>query len=188
MGVAFGGLVNLTKGIADAQSTLANLKSLNLADYFLDFGGSSLLTTLADIQNINMNAVQSAGYTGICYDLESFGSTVTASSLTTSFAAAKAKGLKVLIVACDAGCGISFIGQVLQSSYVAYVSPMLYTLGTESSLTTALSQTNFSLWKNLPAKVLASLPNGASPTTLYAQAQTAFSAKGITLSGYIVWA
>jgi hypothetical protein len=185
LGVAFGGWASATNALTDAAGILPSLVGAK----YLDIGGGNTngRWTLASITELNskLSTIKTTGYVGVCYDIEE-GDSGLASALTSSFALAKAAGLKVLVtISHSAPYGISdadmVMAAVASSADVDYLSPQLYTSGAE----TANDYTGtWTLFKTAKAAIVVSI---ASPG-LYSSAQTYFSQQqGITLSGFIAW-
>jgi len=189
IGVAF-------SGYADAGSAISNsggIKNSLPGNKYISIGGgnsagswtSSVLSSVTS--NINSNAF--SGYQGIVFDVEQ-GDSGLASAFETAFAAAKGKGLEVLVTTShSAPYGMtdaySLMTNFLGSSNIDYISPQLYSSGTESQNDYTTSQgVGWNLYQNIHAKVVPSIVT----SSYYSSAQSYFSGQGVTLSGYLQWA
>lgn len=128
-----------------------------------------------------------AGYNGILYDIE-IGDSGLSSAFETSFKTAKSKGFKVLVsVSHSTPFGIadgqSLMISFLSSTSIDLISPQLYTSGTEATNDYTENPVLWSQWKTSNIPIVVSI-NTAS---LYNNAVSFFSSKGIQLQGYIVW-
>ena len=128
-------------------------------------------------------------YAGICYDIQQ-GDAGLLSLFQSSFAAAKAKGLKVMVtVGGTQPSGISD-GSTLMTAFLAsanidIISPRLYTLGTEGANSYAVASGAIP-WANFKTATALIAPAMVSKC-YYADAVTYFAGQGVTISGYIQW-
>jgi len=187
LGVAF-------TGYSDPSSALSGSAGLALPGLkYIALGGgnsagdwtSSVLTSITNAINDN----SFSGYHGIVFDVEQ-GDSGLAGQFETAFQAAHSKGLSVLVtISHSAPYGISdaasLMSNFLSSSNIDYISPQLYTSGTETSndYTTAAG-VNWSSYASSVARVVPSIVTA----NLYSSAQSYFSSQGVSLQGYIQWA
>jgi len=160
------------------------------------------MTRLTNVKNY-INSPGFSGYQGLVFDVEegTYAPPVTIenvkSAFEAAFQAAKSKGLKVLVtVSHSAPYGLpnpsgspsdasKLMDAFFASSNIDYISPQLYTSGSEGSNDyTTSGGVPWSRYKNSKAKVVPSIVR----SSLYASAQTYFSGQGITLAGYVQWA
>ena len=128
-----------------------------------------------------------AGYDGICYDVEE-GDSGLESAFAQSFAAAKAAGLKVFVtVSHSQPYLISDASSLMQSFFsdgnIDYISPQLYTKGTESSNDYSFVGTPWTAYASAKAAIVPSIVCAS----YYASAVNYFKSQGVTLQGYIEW-
>lgn len=187
LGVAFGGWASASQALTDALGTFSRLAGSK----YLDVGGGNAngYWTASRISELNSNLanIKNAGYYGVCYDIEE-GDSGLSGAFTASFALAKSQGLSVLVTTSHSqpygvGDASALMKAVLSSSSVDYVSPQLYSSGTETANDYTAVSTPWSAYKNAKAKVVVSV---ASPG-LYQSAQSYFQAQGITTYGFISW-
>jgi hypothetical protein len=112
-----------------------------------------------------------------------------AAAFAQSFAAAKAKGLKVLVtISHSAPYGIGDAYPLMQSfftnSNIDFLSPQLYTSGSElNNEYTTSGGVTWNMYAGARAKVIPSIVKA----NMYADAQTYFAQHGVTLAGFIQW-
>jgi len=147
------------------------------------FTASSLNIINTAIQNGQFN-----NYRGIVFDIEE-GDSGLYSSFAQCFRTAVAKGLGVMVtVSHSAPYGISDAASLMKSLLadpnVKYISPQLYTSGTENVNDFAISQGfPWSAYKNTKAIVIPSIVK----SSYYPAAQAYFASQGVTTQGYIQW-
>jgi hypothetical protein len=185
--VAFSGWSNI--GNAIYESSLVG-NSFN-GDIYMSFGGGNTNGRLTKDNLAALNTAITDGslsrYAGICYDVEE-GDTGLSADLEASFAVAKNAGKKVLVsVSHSAPSGMSdrviVMDDLFKSSNIDFISPQLYTTGTESENDYTAWDVSWESWATSKAPVVVSIVN----YNYYAHAQTFFAGKGITLHGYIQW-
>lgn len=192
LGVAFSGEIDVSLALSTSSSYINTLH----AEKYLDIGGGTRTWTAAWITKLNANfqSIISAGYTGVCYDLE-LGDAGLAYSLSDSFAQAKSAGLKVLVTVSHQAPyafsdGAAIMNMIFASTHVDFLSPQLYSSGTEGQNDYALSTagTNSQItWSSYQASIAKIVP-AIVKDSYYANAQTTFlNSYGITLSGFITW-
>ena len=135
-----------------------------------------------------INAGSLSGYDGIGYDVEE-GVAGLEADFAASFAAAKAKGFKVLVtVSHSAPYGITDAPELMKSFFanpdIDLLSPQLYTDGTEPENDYDISQGV--VWRQYADCQAAVVPSIVKDT-MYSDAQTYFANEGVTLQGYIQW-
>jgi len=188
VGVAFSGLVDPSSAISNSGGVYGNLPGAK----WISLGGgnsagswtSSLLSSVTS--SINNNAF--SGYQGIVFDVEQ-GDSGLASAFETAFAAAKAHGFKVLVtVSHSCPYGISDAASLMSgffgSSHIDYISPQLYTSGSEGANDYTTNGVAWSSYASSRAQIAPSIVTAS----YYASAQSYFSGLGITLHGYVQWA
>jgi hypothetical protein len=155
-------------------------------------GAASGSWTSAAVQAVTtaINGNKFSAYSGIVYDIEE-GTTGLAQAFAASFAAAKAKGLKVMVtISHSAPYGIKDAATLMNSffpnSNIDYISPQLYTTGTEKvNDFTANGGVPWSAYasSNCKAKVVPSIP----AASMYSNAKTTFASFGVQTAGFIQW-
>lgn len=189
MGIAFSGWANVDTALTES----IGVKNSLVGDKYISLGGGAESTgsfTASFLSEINTAIADGRfdDYDGLAYDVE-VGDSGLSADFASSFAAAKAKGFKVLVtVSHSAPYGISDAATLMQGfisdDNIDYLSPQLYTTGEESSNDYAdplLSWTEFAAAK---AKIIPSIVKAA----YYPDAVTYFETQGVTLEGYIQWA
>jgi hypothetical protein len=189
MGVAFSGWADVTNALRDSAGTLSSLPGTK----YLSIGGGNAngRFTAQVLSNLNaaITAGRLAGYQGICYDIEE-GDAGLSTAFATSFATAKQYGFKVLVsVSHSAPYGITDAKTLMTSffsnSNIDYITPQLYTTGTEIQNDYALvNGVTWNDWKSSRAPIVASIVRAS----YYDAARNYFSTNfGITLRGFIQW-
>jgi len=189
LGVAFSGYADPGSALSSSSSIRNSLPGTK----YICLGGgnsaggwtSAILSSVTS--SCNSNAF--SGYQGIVFDVEQ-GDSGLASAFETAFSAAKGSGLLVLVtISHSAPYGFSdastLMSDFLGSSHIDYISPQLYTTGTETSndYSTA-GGVGWNQYQSSRAKIVP----GIVTSSLYASAQSFFSGQGVTLSGYVQWA
>ena len=131
---------------------------------------------------------QLAGWDGIVYDIEE-GDSGLAAAFATSFATAKANGLGVLVTVSHSepyavSDAATLMTSFFSNSNIDYLSPQLYTTGSETTNDYTAVGTLWSSYATAKAKIIPSVVLGSRD---YPTAQTYFSQYGITLYGYVQW-
>jgi len=189
IGIAFSGYADPSSAI----SSSAGIKGSLPGNKYIALGGgnsagdwtSSVLSSVTSSLNNN----DFSGYQGIVFDIEQ-GDSGLSSAFESAFAAAKGRGLKVLVtISHSAPYGFSdastLMSNFLGSSNIDYISPQLYTTGSESQ--NDYSTTAGVGWNQYQGSTPQVVPSIVT-SGLYSSAQSDFSQQGVTLSGYIQWA
>jgi len=184
LGVAFTGYSDPASALSGSNLALPGLKYIALG------GGnsagdwtSSVLTSITNsINNNNFNA-----YHGIVFDVEQ-GDSGLSGQFETAFQAAHNHGLSVLVtISHSAPYGIndaaSLMSDFLSSTNIDYISPQLYTTGTE----TTNDYSNTTSWNQYASSRAQVVPSIVT-ANLYSDAYNHFQSYGVTLHGYIQWA
>ena len=187
VGIAFSGYADISTALQQSSAVAAKIP---VAKYLSVGGGNSAGSMTATILNAITAAIQAnqlSGYHGICYDVEE-GTSGLESAFAQSFAAAKAAGLKVFVtVSHSQPYAINDASSLMQSffndSYIDYISPQLYTSGTESSNDYTAVGTPWTSYASAKAAIVPSIVCAS----YYASAVNYFKSQGITLQGYIEW-
>lgn len=170
----------------------ANIRTGLPGKKFLSFGGgqnngrwSSM--ALSNLDNGIKNK-QLAGWDGIVYDIEE-GDSGLASAFASSFANAKAHGFSVLItVRHSQPYGIPDAASLMKSffsnSNIDYISPQLYTTGSEPANDFTALETAWNMYASARAKIVPSVVQGLRD---FPSALKHFSHYGVTLAGFIQW-
>lgn len=188
LSLAFSGWVDVESALTDSNTVLHNL----VGTKYISFGGgnengafdSTQLTALTNA--INQGVFDQ--YDGIAYDVEE-GVSGLETDFQLSFAAAKAKGFKVLVtVSHSAPYDISDAAELMNSffadSNIDILSPQLYTTGEEAENNYDTSHgVSWASYAACKAAIVPSLITSA----FYPSAQAYFAEQGVTLKGYIQW-
>jgi len=175
-------------------SDSSSIKSGLPGSKYISLGGGNAAGrfTSAILGTINtaINNGTFSGYNGIVFDIEE-GDSGLYSNFATAFQSAKNKGFKVLVtVSHSAPYGISdfssLMDNVLKNTNVDYMSPQLYTSGSEGANDYSLTGTyNWTKYAATTQKIIPSIVRAS----FYSSAQTYFKSKfGITLAGFVQWA
>lgn len=188
LGIAFSGWTDPTAALQNS----AHVKNKLPGSKFIALGGGNEkgAWTSASLNSATaaILANQFAGYDGIAYDVEEGDSGLEA-LFEQSFAAAKARGFKVLVtVSHSAPYGIADGGTLMQSFFsdpnIDILSPQLYTTGSETGNDYATSHgVTWAQYASARAAVAPSIVKAG----MYADAQAHFLSQGVTLSGFIQW-
>jgi LysM repeat protein len=189
MSLAFSGWADLPTALQDSEHRLGQLKG----EKYLCVGGGNHngAFTLDNLTALTKAIARGkcAGYHGIAYDVEE-GDAGLASEFATSFATAKAKGFKVLVtVSHSAPYGMDDAASLMQCFFddanIDFISPQLYTTGTESANDYSISHgVDWSSYAGAKAVVLPSVVNAC----LYDAAKGFFAGQGVQIQGFIQWA
>jgi hypothetical protein len=188
LAVCFSGWIT----ISDAASNCATVKSQLPGKKYLSFGGGNAngRWTLSALINLDsgIKSKQLAGWDGIVYDIEE-GDSGLAAAFATSFATAKANGLGVLVTVSHSqpyavSDAVALMKSFFSNSNIDYLSPQLYTTGSELTNDFTAYGTSWSSYATAKAKIIPSVVLGSRD---YPTAQTYFSQYGITLYGYVQW-
>lgn len=188
LSIAFSGYVDPEEALSCSEPIKSSLQG---SKYIALGGGNShgawtesALTAITDA----INAGDFAGYAGIAYDVEE-GDSGLESAFAQSFAAAQMNNYRVLVsVSHSAPYGISDAATLMQSFFanpnIDYLSPQLYTTGTETSNDYATS--GGVAWSEYATAKAAVVPSIVQ-ADMYADAQAYFETQGVSLSGYVQW-
>lgn len=172
------------------QQSAAVLDSVPEVRYLtLGGGNQNGAFTQSALQAITaaIEAGQFAAYAGVAYDVEE-GDSGLGAAFAASFAAAKAQGLKVLVtVSYSEPYGISDAASLMQGFFaddnIDYLSPQLYTSGTETQNDYTAVGVSWEKYTTTKASVTPSIVQA----DMYADAQNYFAQQGVTLGGFVQW-
>ena len=161
---------------------------------FLSFGGgnSNGRWTLSGLNNLDLGIrnKQLAGWDGIVYDVEQ-GDLDLATAFAASFANAKANGLSVLVTISHSqpygvSDAVSLMTSFFSNTNIDYLSPQLYTTGSETGNDYTAVGTSWNAYKSSNSQIVPSVVLGSRD---YPTASAYFSQNhGIILSGFVQWA
>jgi len=188
LAVAFSGWVDADQALSDSAGTASTLTGSK----YLAFGGgnSDGHWTSAHLSKIisYCSSHKFSAYVGLAFDIEE-GDSGLASQFSKAFATCKSAGYKILVtVSHSAPYGFSDASSLMSSfisnKNIAYLSPQLYTSGTEGAndYTTAAGVT-WSQYAKASAIVVPSIVSGP----LYPSAQSYFAGQGVKTGGYVQW-
>lgn len=187
-GVAFSGHAKVNLALQEAERVRHQLQG----DKYICIGGGTRSTgyfTHEKIQNLNnaINAGELSDFQGLVYDVE-VGDAGLETIFQASFAAAKTKGLKVIVTVSHSepyavGDSQTLMRSFLADEHIDVLSPQLYDSGKEDYNKFDNIGVHWSAYANTNAAILPSIvrPN------LYENAKEYFEEKGISLGGYIRW-
>lgn len=186
----------LFSGYADVQKALSNsasVKKIPGKTYYLSVGGGNVngrFTAATLTQFIaNVGQVKTAGYAGVCFDVEE-GDAGLAPLFSNAFAACVKEGLVVMVTTShSAPFGITdastLVNSWVKDSNIGILSPQLYTSGTETTPDVETSMgVAWSIYKDSKAKFAPSIVSANQ----YPDVQKFFGGQGIGTNGYFVWA
>jgi len=188
-GIAFSGWTNPAAALRDSL----NVKDKLQGTKWISLGGGNAngrfsASSLDDI-NTAIDNGDFKDYSGIVFDVEE-GDAGLAAKFESSFQKARTAGLIVLVtVSHSAPYGFSdgadLMRAFLSSSSIGFISPQLYTTGSETRNDYAISQgVQWSEYKSTQAVILPSIVTAS----LYNDAELEFANQGITTQGFIQWA
>lgn len=188
LGLAFSGWTDIDNALQ--QSTHVHASVPDLKYITLGGGNSSGAFDAASLQAVTdaIDAGRFAAYGGIAYDVEQGDSGLSA-AFSASFAAAKRRGMKVLVtISHSAPYGISDAAELMQSFFadanIDFLSPQLYTTGFETENDYATSHgVSWAMYADARARVIPSIVHAG----MYADAQSHFAQQGVALSGFVQW-
>lgn len=188
MSVAFSGWTDVQNALSDSGNVYDSLKGTK----YISFGGGNAngRFSLAGIAGIDaaISGGLLSGYSGIVYDVEE-GDSGLAAAFANSFSLAKSFGFSVVVtVSHSAPYGIAdahtLMGTFLSSPNIDYISPQLYTSGTEASNDYDISSGyGWDNYRNSNPAVVVSIVRAS----YYDDAVGYFNNIGVPLSGYIQW-
>lgn len=188
--VAFNGWMNVDNILSQSSKVYDVL----YGQKYVSFGGGTEAGRITAARLAAIDSAMEAGrfdqYVGVVYDVETGDSGLTG-QLLQSLKLAKGRGFKTVVtVSHSAPYGIAdahtVMNGILQSEDVDYVSPQLYTKGTEPENDYDISQGY--QWENYVnradnVKIIVTIVD----RTYYADAQRFFGDLGVTLIGFIQW-
>jgi len=187
LGVAFSGWVDPQQAIAYTGPPLQGTKYVSVGG-----GNGNGHFSAARLETIasSINIFTGAGFEGLCFDVEECDAGL-AEHFEKAIAAAKAGGMKVFVTVSHSapyGCpdGAKLVASFLQNENLEFVSPQLYTAGTEPCADfTANDQLDWSGWA-VPAKTR--IVPSIVDVYQYPQAYGYFKHYwNVTLAGYMQW-
>jgi len=189
LGLSFSGWTSVSNAISESAAIINKLPGTKI----LTLGGGNdngywTASNLASVTTaINNGVIKNAGYAGIAYDIER-GDAGLGAAFLNSFAAAKTKGLIVIVtVSHSTPFGVpdtaSLMSTLLSSTQVDYMSPQLYSTGEETANEFDWVNVPWTSYRGIPAKIIPSIVDAS----MYPAAKTYFATFGITLSGFIQW-
>jgi hypothetical protein len=188
----FSGWISIREALRDCANVKVKLSQFHGKKY-LSFGGGNKngRWTLAALINLDsgIKSKQLAGWNGIVYDIEE-GDSGLAAAFATSFATAKANGLGVLVtVSHSQPYAVSDAPALMKSffsnSNIDYLSPQLYTTGSETKNDYTDLGTSWKAYAAAKAKIVPSVVLGSRD---FPTAKTYFTKFGIKLAGFMQWA
>jgi LysM repeat protein len=189
LGLAFSGWTDPSSALSNSAPVvdgLVGVKYITLGggNENGSFSASALSQIIAAINDGSF-----AAYQGIAFDVEE-GDSGLVTAFQQAFAAAKAKGFKVLVtVSHSAPYGMADAQAVMsaffQDSNIDFLSPQLYTSGSETANDWAT--TAGVTWEQYASARAVIIPSIVSPD-LYSNAQQVLAGYGVTTQGYVVWA
>lgn len=186
-GVWFGGESPKTAILNNINSA----SKITVGKKILDLGGGTptgIWTSTADLDYVSSRAadIKKAGWDGLCFDVEVCTPNIDfIDAFKKCFAACKAAGLMVIVTishslpwSCQTGQGqgSQLVSSWINDSNIDYISPQLY-----DADGTTLTASDLSMFKNIQAKILPSIPYDSDWANLN-NGNT-----GITSGGYIIW-
>ena len=188
IGIAFSGYADISTAFHQSSAVVS---SIPVAKYLSVGGGTSPdgYMSAAVLSKINdaILANELAMYDGICFDVEE-GDSNLESAYQQTFATAQAFGLKVFVtVSHSQPYAINDASSLMQFFFndnnIDYISPQLYTTGTESSNDYTFDGTPWTDYASAKAAIVPSIVC----ESYYASAVNYFKSQGVTLQGYVVW-
>lgn len=189
MGLAFSGWTDPNSALSNSAPVVDGLVGVK----YITLGGGNengafSASALSQIVTA-INGGRFAAYQGIAFDVEE-GDSGLAAGFQQAFAAAKAKGFKVLVtVSHSAPYGIAdapaLMSAFFQDGNIDVLSPQLYTSGSETANDWAT--TAGVTWEQYAGARAAIVPSVVS-ADLYVAAQQVLAGSGVTTQGYVVWA
>ena len=188
VGIAFSGWADVNSAISESSNVYNKLPGTKI----LSIGGGNANGRFTSSTLKSLNDALSSGrlndYHGISYDVEE-GDSGLEIPFRDSFALAKRMGKTVIVtISHSAPYGVQDAGTLMRSFFdngnIDYLSPQLYTSGTESS-------NDFSIqggvqWSEYATAKAAIVPSIVR-ASLYSSAQQTFASYGVYTKGYIQW-
>ncbi|BAZ71107.1 hypothetical protein NIES4106_59040 (plasmid) [Fischerella sp. NIES-4106] len=189
LGIAFSGWAKPDKALSDS----AEIKNRLVGHKYISLGGGNsngsftqqiLHSIITHIKNGKFS-----DYRGIAFDIEEGEANLT-SDFEHAFAAAKNKNFKVLVTTShSAPYGIpdarTMMKNFIKNENIDYLSPQLYTSGTETENDFATSQGVS--WEDYAHSKPVIVPSIVR-ANMYRDAKNRFSRHGVTTKGFIQWA
>jgi len=189
IGIAFSVDVNPSQALSDCKSIQPRLPGTK----YISLGGGDNDGSWTNSVLVNINSALNRGdfssYGGIAYDVEQ-GNSGLGTLFQDSFRIAKSKGLKVLVTVSHSapygfGDAKTLMDLFFADTNIDYLSPQLYTSGTESQNDYTTSQgVGWDQYKKTRAHIKPSIVRGS----LYSSAHSYFQQQGFNITGYIQWA
>jgi len=192
IGIAFSGWSNPQSALSDSSQRQPHLPGTK----FISIGGGNNNGAWSSSQLNTLNSAISggsfAGYGGIAYDIEE-GAGGLGSLFAESFRLAKQRGLRVLVsISHSAPYGFpqadaaALMRQFFSDSNIDYISPQLYTSGTESQNDYTTSQgVGWDQYRNSRSPIVPSIVRGS----YYSSALSYFRQNyQFNITGYVQWA
>jgi len=189
IGIAFSGWTDVNQAVSESEA----IKNYLPGSKFISLGGGNNngAWTNSTLESINL-AIQSQvfdGYNGIAYDIEE-GDAGLADLFAQSFTIARSSGFKVLVTTSHtAPYGITDAGSLMSrffnDSNIDYLSPQLYTSGTESQ--NDFVESGGVTWNDWTFTTIPIIPS-IIDADYYSDAEKQFQSLGIAIQGYIQWA
>lgn len=186
-GIAFSGWTDVSTAVSQSNAVIDKLSG----DKYICFGGG---TSDGDMTAAGLTAITNAindgslnAWDGIAYDVEG-GDSGLSDDFAQCFAAAKAKGFKVLVTvshSCPYGIddGPTLMSGFFADANIDILSPQLYTSGSESA--------NDYTWARVPWTDYANCKAAIAPSMVkasyYDDGVSYFATQGVTITGYVVW-
>lgn len=188
-GVAFNGWADPSTALSDSAGVYDSL----VGRKYISIGGGNKngrfskdrLTSLASM----LKAGKFSQYQGLAIDLEECSETGLASSFLAVTAAAKAAGLETMVTISHSapyGCDdkVDLMRAVFADSNCDYLSPQLYTSGSESEPDFVYDGVSWEEYASYKGRIIPSIVDDSH----YAATKSFFAAKGAPVSGFVQWA
>ncbi|MEM6455887.1 MAG: hypothetical protein AAF772_12395 [Acidobacteriota bacterium] len=188
MAIAFTGEADVDQALADSAKLIDRM----VGEKYLGLGGGDETGgwTAARIDAVvqDLDAGKLADYVGVAFDVEVCDEEGLADDFAEAFAAAKRQRLGVLVTISHSepyGCKdtTTLMKSFLDSAVIDYLSPQLYTSGSETENDYTAVGTPWSAYADTQAAVVPSIVRAS----MYADAQTYFQEQGVTLGGFVAW-
>jgi len=188
LGVAFSGYTDPGQAMSSANSVVNNLQG----EKYISLGGGNSNGDwhASSLQSITSYCQQRqfTGFNGIAFDIEE-GDSGLSDLFISTFNACKGNGYKILVtISHSTPYGISDGSAVMGAFFsnansIDYMSPQLYTSGTESSNDFTALGVQWASYAPFSGKLVPSIVSA----NLYSDAQNYFAGLGITTVGYVQW-
>lgn len=188
LAIAFSGWTDPGTAVQQSANVKARLPGLKFISLGGGNGNGAFTSDALTAITAAIEAGRFAGYDGVAYDVEE-GEAGLETLFAQSFAAAKAKGYKVLVtVSHSAPYGISDAATLMQKFFadpnIDYLSPQLYTTGEETANDYATSAgVSWAQYATAKAAIIPSIVKAS----LYADAKRYFQEQGVAIGGFVQW-